>query len=101
MPELLLPLTHTAPIGREQEFALTASPDCKKRSDIPNRLMPPKIGRRMAPPRGHRVEVLALVGTVRNATEAQRPVFQRFVNRYLPPLSATVWSAAFPTTLSK
>ena len=99
MPELRLPVTRTALFGREQEFAVTASPDCANRSDIPNRLLPPKIGRRIDRAPGHWVEVL--VGTVRNATEAQSPVFQRFVNRYLPPLSATVWSAAFPTTLSK
>ena len=92
-------MTRTEPFFQEQEFALTASPDRTKRSDIPNRLLPPKIGRRIGRAPGRRVEVL--VGTVRNATEAQRLVFQRFVNRYLPPLSATVWSAAFPTTLSK
>ena len=99
MPELRLLVTRTALFGREQEFAVTASGDCAKRSDIPNHLQPPKIGRRIGCAPGHRVEIL--VGTVRNATEAQRAVFQRFVKRYLPPLSATVWSAAFPTTLSK
>ena len=58
LPELRLPVTRTALFGREQEFAVTASPDCTKRSDIPNRLLPPKIGRRIGRAPGHRVEVL-------------------------------------------
>ena len=52
-------MTRTEPFFQEQEFALTASPDRTKRSDIPNRLLPPKIGRRIGRAPGHRVEVLA------------------------------------------